>query len=264
MTTKTTPHKTFKIKNPAMKGPDVRNWQRELKNEFSELGIEAPVVVDGTYGVATRSFTASLCYALGIDPGTAMEHGVTPDLRTKLRHRQLTDAERKRFNDRKAWRKRLAERYGSTLIEVHRPVTKIVEDSWGYHPGVHDGLDVITLPNARLFAMVKSKVIDVRASGWWGLGAPKNAQLKAKGDGIVQFEILDNIGPFVKGRHIAYGHAEHAIVRVGDIVDAGDPVCRAGFANAWHIHLMYNDGLTTKGIGNINPRAIVDYAVKHG
>lgn len=258
--------RTFKVQSPHMKGDDVRNWQREVKTIFASIDIDCPIDIDGDYGVASRAYTASLCYALGINAEEAMKNGVTPELRIKLRHKRLTSTEKARMESaqRVDWRRRLRKRYAAASIKVHRPVTKIIEDSWGYHPGVHDGLDVICPANANCFAMVKSKIIDVRSGGWWGLGAPSDPNLKAKGDGIIQMEVLETVGPFKKGYHIGYGHNEHAVVRVGEIVAAGDKVGRAGFANAWHIHLMVNTGNTTKGIGNLDPRPLLDYAVAHG
>jgi hypothetical protein len=87
------------------------------------------------------------------------------------------------------YRAQLRKRWGAaTSVAVHSPTTVIVEDTWGFHPGVHDGLDVITPPDPVIFAMIKAKVIDVRSEGWWNLGAPKDPQLKAKGDGIIQLE----------------------------------------------------------------------------
>jgi murein DD-endopeptidase MepM/ murein hydrolase activator NlpD len=144
--------------------------------------------------------------------------------------------------------------------DVHPPVAKILADTWGYHPPVHDGVDVICPPNAVLFAMCKAKVIDVRSGGWWGKAPSGDV---TKGDGIIQLEVLENIGPFKKGHHIGYGHAEKATVKVGQTVNAGDVIGHAGLAVAWHVHLMYNDGSTKKGIGNIDPRPILDYSVGH-
>lgn len=259
--------RTFKIVDPHMKGDDVKNWQRELQLQFEAMQIPAPIALDGVYDVATRSYTASLVHALGINALEAMKDGVTPELRTKVRNRILDHDETARFHSTQLveYRRALRKRYDdSKEVRVHRPVNKILADSWGYHPGVHDGLDVICQPNAVLFAMVKSQVVDVRPSGWWGLGVPSNPDLKAQGDGIIQLEVIESAGPFVKGHHIGYGHAEKAKVYVGQVVEAGAPIGHAGLANAWHIHLMYNTGATTKGIGNLDPRSILDYAVKHG
>lgn len=259
--------RTFKINNPRMKGPDVVAWEKELIELYDGIGIDAPIVSDGVYGDIDRSYTQSLCYAFGIDHVEAMKRGVTPELRTKLRHRKLTDAEKKRMDDRVEWRRRLRERYARLAREgaqVSTMVQKILQDSWGYHPGVHDGIDIITLPDVPGFAPVKSKVIDVRQDGWWRLGAPKDPTIRSKGDGIVQLEVLETVGPFKKGYHIGFGHAEKIPVKVGQIVKAGQKVCHSGLANAWHWHWMLNDGSTTKGIGNIDPRAALEYTKKNG
>lgn len=259
--------RTFKVDTPHMTGDDIKNWQREIQLQFHAMTINCPIAIDGVYDVATRAYTASFVHALGINAIEAMKDGVTPELRTKVRNRILDHDETARFHSSELveYRRALRQRYNdSHVTHVHRPVAKILADSWGYHPGIHDGLDVICLPDAVIFAMVKSRVIDVRPSGWWGLGASANPELKAKGDGIIQLEVIESAGPFVKGHHIGYGHAEKAKVQVGQVVEAGTPIGHAGLANAWHIHLMYNSGTTPKGVGNLDPRKILDYAVKYG
>lgn len=258
----TTP-RTFRVTSPHMRGEDIENWQREIRDEFAKLDIDCPINPDGIYGVVTRSYTASLVHALGMTAAEVMADGVTPELRTKIRQRDLTNNEQQLFAERKDWRRKLRKRYASShIVTVHRPVAKILEDSWGFHPPVHDGLDVITLPNAQLYAMVKCRVIDVRSGGWWGKAPSGDV---SKGDGIIQFEILESVGPFKKGHHIGYGHAEHAKVKVGQVVFPGDYIGHAGLAVAWHIHLMHNDGsVGNRGVGNLDPRPLLDYAVKHG
>jgi murein DD-endopeptidase MepM/ murein hydrolase activator NlpD len=257
--------RTFKLGHEVMKGDDVKAWQQTLIDEFKHLGITGvPVVPDGVYGAVTRSVTACLLKASGIGPA-AMKDGVTPALRIKLRNRQFTKEEdtRRHATAAKLYRAELKSRWGGG--KVHTPATKILADSWGWHPGVHDGLDVIVPPDVPIFAMVKSKVVDVRASGWWGLGAPSNPAVKAKGDGIIQLEVVETVGPFKKGYHVCYGHAEKARVKVGQIVEAGTNIGHAGFANAWHIHLMINDGRQgNRGVGTMDPRPLYNYARKNG
>jgi murein DD-endopeptidase MepM/ murein hydrolase activator NlpD len=259
--------RTFQVDNPPMKGDDVKNWQQELIHEFHQLDIDAPVTVDGYYGPVTRSFTASLAHALGMNAGEQMKDGVTPELRTRIRHRQLYDFERDRFESQeyKDYRRALRKRWHSDTGRVHKPVTNVLQHSWGYHPPVHDGVDVICQPDVPIFAMVRCRVVDVRSTGWWGKGAPSDPGLKAKGDGIIQVEILDGVGPFTKGHHIGYGHAEKAVVKVGQEVKAGQVLGHAGFANAWHVHLMHNDGnVGNRGIGNLNPEPLLNYTLEHG
>lgn len=260
--------RTYKVGSPLMKGSDIKSWQQELVRLFKKMAIKAPVDADGVYGVSTRSFTAALAHANGLNATKLLANGVTPEVRTLLRGAPgtLTAAQRKTRDSkaRQEYRAKLRTQYARAGgSSVHTPVTVIVQDSWGYHPGVHDGLDVITGPDPVIFAMIRSKVIDVRASGWWGLGAPRDPKVKAKGDGIIQLEVLESIGPFKKGMHLGYGHAEKALVRLGDTVRAGQAIGHAGFANAWHIHLMVNDGHTSKGVGTQDPRPLLDYAVKH-
>jgi murein DD-endopeptidase MepM/ murein hydrolase activator NlpD len=254
--------RTFKVGSKLMEGPDVRAWQEDVKHLFKKMMINCPIVIDGVYGVHTRSYTASLCRAMGLESAEkAMAEGITPELRIKLRNERLTEAEeqRRQSESRREYRRDLRERWAPR--KVHKPVSVILADSWGYHPPVHDGLDVICNPNAAVYAMVKAKVFDVRASGWWGKAPSGDV---SKGDGIVQIEVLENVGPFRKGFHIGYGHCEHARVSEGEIVQAGEVLALAGLAVAWHVHLMYNDGSTTRGVGNRDPRAILDYTKKHG
>lgn len=248
--------------NVVTKSETAKRWQLEVKEEFAKLGIICPIRIDGVYGQADRGYTASLCTALGMNAGEVMKNGVTPELRIRIRNRRLTAQERAQMDNRQDYRRDLRDRYaGAHITQVHRPTTKILQDSWGYHPGEHDGIDVITPKDAKLFAMVKSRVFDVRSSGWWNKAPSGDVSL---GDGIVQLEVLETNGPFIRGYHIGYGHCEHAQVAEGDIVEAGDYIAKAGLAVVPHIHLMYNDGSTTKGIGNIDPRKILDYSVKHG
>src|SRR4051794_7454600 len=48
-------------------------------------------------------------------------------------------------------------------------VTDMAHNTNGWTgPNGHDGIDLICAPNAPLFAMCKSKVVRVSASGWWG------------------------------------------------------------------------------------------------
>lgn len=128
-----------------------------------------------------------------------------------------------------------------------------------WHPG-HDGVDIICEPRAKLLAICDARVVDVRSGGWWGKGANGNV---AAGDGIIQLESLVNVGPFRKGQHFGYGHAEGATVKVGQTVLAGDGIGRSGFANAWHPHFMVNDGQTTKGIGTRDPKPFLTFAKEH-
>jgi murein DD-endopeptidase MepM/ murein hydrolase activator NlpD len=247
-----------------MKGKDVAEWQREIKKLFKAMAVDCPIKIDGIYAQATRSYSAALCYSAGLTAKTAMKNGVTPELRTKLRKKDLTATEKKArvSKARHDYRDKLRKRW--RVRKVHAPVNRLLADSWGWHPGVHDGVDLISYEGDPAFAMVKSKVIDVRPVGWWGLGAPSNPALLKRGAGIVQLEVLENVGPFKKGMHLGYGHCVHARVRVGQVVQAGEIIALVGFANAAHIHFMVNGGNTRKGIGTQDPLPLVNYAVKNG
>lgn len=148
--------------------------------------------------------------------------------------------------------------------KVAAPMKKILEDSWGYHPPVHDGLDLICPANEPIYAMSPGVVVRADPSGWWGKGAPSDPALKAKGDGIIVYRCTENVGPFKTGMNICYGHAEGAVVRVGQKVEAGQRLGHAGLANAWHVHLMVNDNPDTRGVGDRDPWPFYDFARKNG
>jgi murein DD-endopeptidase MepM/ murein hydrolase activator NlpD len=262
--------RTFSIQTPLVKGDDVKAWEKELKGLFKDIGITAPIVADGTYASIDRSYVRSFVHAIGLNADSVLEHGVTPAVRSTLRHwrEHVTSEQQATMDARVDWRRRLRDRYGQ-LRDADQGHTslflkKLLADSWGYHPGVHDGIDLISLPDVPIHAPFDCKVIDVRSSGWWNLGAPKDPVLRAKGDGIVQLQILEDIGPVKKGWHIGLGHAEKARVTVGQIVKAGTWVANTGFANAWHIHCMLNNGaFGLQGRGNIDPLPMVNFTIKH-
>lgn len=151
---------------------------------------------------------------------------------------------------------------------VAPPVRPILNDSWGWHPGVHDGVDLICEEDAPIYALCDAKVVDVRSGGWWGKGAPADPALREKGNGIIQIQCLVDAGPFRKGDIFGYGHAEKAVVKVGQTVKAGDLLGHAGFANAWHVHFMVSrqSGWSGRpqGIGTMDPLPYVQYALAKG
>lgn len=258
--------RTLKIESPHMRGGDVRGWQMTLNARLKRWGVTKNVLnLDSDYGVATRATTATVLYGLGI-ARSEMVHGVTPALRVKVRNPDTRSIEEKeRAASRQAWRKELPSRFS----DVHPPLAKVTQDSWGWHPGRHDGIDLICGENAMIFAMTAGEIVRVSASGWWGLGAPSDPKLRAKGDGIIILRCGTDEGPFKRGLHICYGHAEKAYVHEGQKVRAGQPLGHAGFAVAWHVHLMVNGNKPdsagfVRGVGDRDPRPFYDYARKRG
>lgn len=256
--------RTFVVREPHMHGTDVKDFQRRLKAILKDWRIEWDgFVADGDYGAVSRSVAATVVHGFGGSAKAQMKRGVTPELRDKIRRwqdREFTDLERKRYKARSDWRKDLRERHKPR--NVHSPLSVILQDSWGWHPGVHDGIDLICRANAPLLAICKARVIRADSGGWWGKGAP-SASVAAKGDGIIVLRSLVDVGPFRRGLNFGYGHAESPRVGVGQVVEAGDVIGRAGFANAWHIHLVVNNRPDDRGVGDRDPRPFVDFAVKH-
>lgn len=143
--------------------------------------------------------------------------------------------------------------------KVVLPLKRITTDTWGWHPPVHDGVDLICPAREPALAVCRSTVVRVSASGWWGKGAPSDPVLKAKGDGVIVLRSLVDVGPIRKGMNFVYGHAENAVVKVGQVVEAGEKVGEAGFANAWHLHWCVNRRADTLGVGEQDPEPILNY-----
>jgi murein DD-endopeptidase MepM/ murein hydrolase activator NlpD len=242
-----------------MQGDDVEAWQEWLVEAFSKWEIDYPLVIDGDYGQHTRAASASMCRAWGMESAAeAMEHGVTPELRIKLRNYRRTDDEERWFAERKDYRRRLRARYEHPDVCYPLPPRALITDDWGWHGTAHDGVDLICAQGTPLLAICKAKVVRAAASGWSGLYAPE-------GDGIVILQSLVDDGPFFKGLCFGYGHAEHPQVRAGQVVDAGEFIARAGMANAGHTHFMANGGgfPASIGHGDRDPMPFLDYALKH-
>ena len=70
--------------SPLMRGRDIAAFQQLLNERFAGWSIDKRVDVDGEYGPMTRRAARQAVYALGIS-GTELAHGVTPELRSKLR-----------------------------------------------------------------------------------------------------------------------------------------------------------------------------------
>lgn len=203
---------------------------------------------------------------------SARDRAIAARWRARLTIRKALLAAAKRRHDGKAIKTRQAQVSEAERViarhtdgsHVAAPVVPILQHTWGYHKGVHDGIDLITEGDDILYALCDAVVIDARSRGWWGLGAhASSGHPISDGDGIIQLRCTVNAGPFKPGMHFGYGHAEKATVRVGQKVKAGQKIGHAGFANAWHVHFMANGGQTTKGVGDRDPWPYVDYALKH-
>lgn len=263
--------RTLKVSSPHMTGDDVRGWQRTLLDQMDQWGwkgVHKRLKLDGDYGVTTRTFSSLVLKGLGIAQ-EEMARGITPELRIKVRNRNLSVAERRRAAWRTTWRVAMRRKFAPKKVRSPIRPVNIDQDSWGWHPGIHDGIDLICDSGTPLYAIVKSKVVRADADGWWALGAkPSPGHPVSDGDGIIVLESLVNSGPIKKGMHLCYGHAEHARVKEGDTVDAGDHIGSAGFANAGHVHFMVNDDRPVnglyRGVGDRDPEPIYRYARKRG
>jgi murein DD-endopeptidase MepM/ murein hydrolase activator NlpD len=175
-----------------------------------------------------------------------------------LRRRQIAEA------------RRVIARHASGA-HVHTPIAPILNHGNGFNPPVHDGVDLISEASDEGWAICDGIIVDARSEGWWGKGAQaSHGHPISDGDGIVQLQCTVDVGPFRRGMVFGYGHAEHARCEVGDQVKAGEVICHAGFANAWHFHFMVNGGDKRRGdggfsgVGTMDPWPFIAYAIGHG
>lgn len=263
-------HRDLIVTDPPMRGRDVANLNRAVRQRLEMRRIDIPSPVHDMFTQAAALAAVEAGYFLGLLKETilATDHGrrvCTQGAQTIIREpERRTEEQVARAKARHPQAAR-GPRYYAKLSGggVAVPVDPILEHSNGFS-SVHDGVDLICEADDVVYAICDAKVIDVRAGGWWGLNAEaSHGHPIADGDGIIQIECLVNKGPFKKGMHFGYGHAEKAVVHEGQIVKAGQKLGHAGFARAWHLHFMVNAGNTMKGVGDRNPMPFVNYAKNH-
>lgn len=130
--------RTYKIEAPVMSGEDIKSWQNEIKTLFSQFYISCPIVVDGNYGDSTRSFTASLCHALGMNEVVVMLHGLTPELRVRIRNHQLTPSETIQMNQRGPWRNALRQSWSPNITHISAAGVTFIKQFEGFSGKPYD------------------------------------------------------------------------------------------------------------------------------
>ena len=270
-------HRRLVVVDPPQEGRDVANLQRAIRARLKARGLadDVPTPEHGKFTQATWFACVEAGYRLGLRSDTYLAtdlgRGVcTQGAQAVIRRpedrtpEQLTRAKERQGHEGPRYYAELSGAGGGGG-SVAAPLRKILGDTWGWHGAGHDGVDLICEGDATLYAVCDARVIDVRSTGWWGKGArATGGHSVGDGDGIIQLECLVDAGPFKKGMHFGYGHAEKATVTEGQTVKAGQVIGHAGFAVAWHIHMMANCGDTTKGIGDCDPLPFVRYAAEHG
>jgi hypothetical protein len=204
--------RTLKMTSPAMRGTDVENFQRDLNAELKRWNVPFALDVDGVYGTTTRDTARSVCYGLGLK-SPVMEHGATPAIRSKVRHRNLTPTELVRFHAREDWRQRLAKRHGAPdkailqALAFARSMVGVTENPAGSNTG------------AKIDQW--EKACGVHAAPWCGCFA--NAVLVA--GGFPDQEWL-RFCPWIEARARSGegGWSWHTVPQVGDLVLYGSPV----------------------------------------
>ena len=113
--------RTFVLGSPHMSGADIGEFQRELNSRYEAWGIAKRIDDDNDYGEKTRGAAREVCTGLGIDHHVAMAHGVTAELRIKIRHperRTPGEVERSRGAAATALRDRLRKQFAGPATGV--------------------------------------------------------------------------------------------------------------------------------------------------
>jgi lysozyme len=111
--------RTFTLSTPLMRGDDVRGFQEDLNFRFDAWDVGKRLELDGEYRRSTRDAAQEVCQGLGIDPEAALEHGVTPALRVRIRHpetRSPEEVERSRADGARAFRANLRRRFKRVVL----------------------------------------------------------------------------------------------------------------------------------------------------
>jgi len=97
------PHKppTFRLTKTPMRGDDVRRFQHELNRRFEIWKVATHIGEDGVYGKSTRQAARQVLFGLGISANPEFPGGITPGMRSLIRHpdrrtAQMRELERKR------------------------------------------------------------------------------------------------------------------------------------------------------------------------
>lgn len=263
-------HRDLVVTDPPMRGRDVANLNRAVRQRLEMRRIDIPSPVHDMFTQAAALAAVEAGYFLGLLEDTILATDSGRRVCTQGAQTIIREPERRTEEQLARAKARLPQtvrgpRYYAELSGggVAVPVDPILEDSNGFAGG-HDGVDLICDADDVVYAICDAKVIDVRAGGWWGKQAKASpGHPKSDGDGIIQIECLVDKGPFKQGMHFGYGHAEKAVVRVGQQVKAGQKLGHAGFANAWHLHFMVNGGENSQGRGDRDPMPFVDFARNH-
>jgi len=260
-------HRDLIVTDPPMRGRDVANLNRAVRQRLEMRRIDIPSPVHDMFTQAAALAAVEAGYFLGLREDTVLATDNGRRCCTQGAQAIIREPERRtpqQLARAKARQGQIARgpRYYAELSggRVATPVDPILTHAHGFKAG-HDGVDLICEADDVVYAICDARVIDVRKGGWWGKGAQaSHGHPISHGDGIIQLECLVDVGPFKRGLHFGYGHAEKAVVRKGQLVKAGQKLGHAGFANAWHLHFMVNGGHTTKGIGDRDPMPFVHFA----
>jgi cell wall-associated NlpC family hydrolase len=92
---------TFKLTKTPMHGDDVRRFQHELNRRFEIWKVATHINEDGVYAKSTRQAARQVLFGLGISANLEFPGGITPGMRSLIRHpdrrsAKMRELERKR------------------------------------------------------------------------------------------------------------------------------------------------------------------------
>jgi hypothetical protein len=124
--------RTFKVRHPEMKGPDVKAFQRDLNHRLDAWGIHTDIDEDGEYGTETAEAARKVAYGLGVAVAD-YQHGFGPELRSLIRTpSRRTPQQLQRARRRAEWRRKLrkqdakARRGGALRLRAFAEAKKLV------------------------------------------------------------------------------------------------------------------------------------------
>jgi hypothetical protein len=124
--------RTFKVRHPEMKGPDIKAFQRDLNHRLDAWGIHTDIDEDGEYGTETAEAARKVAYGLGVAVAD-YEHGFGPELRSLIRTpSRRTPQQLQRARRRVEWRRKLrkqdakARRGGALRLRAYAEAKKLV------------------------------------------------------------------------------------------------------------------------------------------
>src|SRR4051812_35791640 len=166
-------HRELVVTEPPMEGRDVPTLRRGIKARLEARGLadDVPAPVHGKFTQPTWFGCVEAGYFLGLRSETYLATSLGRGTCGEGAQRIIRDPASRtpeqlaRAEQRKA---HVGPRYYAELSSangnggghgVASPLRRILGDSWGFHRGAHDGVDLICEGDATIYALCDAKVI---------------------------------------------------------------------------------------------------------